>query len=81
MSTWMANDKIVKNAMANYAIEHFEIAAYRINAAAARDLGYEDIAMVCESIITEEQDMAGWLEVQLPMVTRQHLLRVVTDES
>jgi ferritin-like metal-binding protein YciE len=36
MSTIMANDKEVKNAMGNYAIEHFEIASYMINAAAAR---------------------------------------------
>lgn len=77
MSTGMAEDKIVKNALANYAIEHFEIASYMANAAAARDLGYEDIASVCETIIMEEQDMADWLEMQLPMVTRQHLLRIV----
>lgn len=79
MSTWMAKDKIVKNALANYAIEHFEIASYMANAAAARDLGYEDIASVCETIMTEEQDMADWLEMQLPVVTRQHLLRVEAD--
>jgi ferritin-like metal-binding protein YciE len=80
MSTWMANDKIVKNALANYAIEHFEIASYMANAAAARDLGYDDIASVCETIITEEQDMADWLEMQLPMVTRQHLLSTIESD-
>ena len=74
MSTWMAEDKIVKNALTNYAIEHFEIASYMANAAAARDLGYEDIANVCETIMREEQDMVDWLEMQLPIVTRQHLL-------
>lgn len=80
MSTVMANDKIVKNALANYAIEHFEIASYMANAAAARDLGYEEIASVCETIIMEEQDMADWLEMQLPMITRQHMLtRVEAD--
>ena len=80
MSTMMANDKIVKNALANYAIEHFEIASYMANAVAARDLGYEDIATVCETIIAEEQDMADWLDMQLPMVTRQHMLtRVESD--
>src|SRR5919206_2646823 len=35
MSTVMANDKMVKNAMANYAVEYFEIASYMANAAAA----------------------------------------------
>jgi ferritin-like metal-binding protein YciE len=80
MSTWMADDKLVKNAMANYAIEHFEIAAYRINAAAAREMGFEDIANVCETIIAEEQDMANWLEMQFPLVTRQHLLQRVESD-
>jgi hypothetical protein len=28
-------------------------------------------------IITEEQDMADWLEMQLPAVTRQYLLEAV----
>jgi hypothetical protein len=32
---------------------------------------------VCETIITEEQEMADWLEMQLPMVVRCHLLTVV----
>jgi ferritin-like metal-binding protein YciE len=80
MSTVMANDKIVKNALANYAIEHFEIASYVANAAAARDLGYEDIASVCETIIMEEQDMADWLEMQLPMVVRQHMMYKVESD-
>lgn len=80
MSTAMANDRVVKNAMANYAIEHFEIASYMANAVAARDLGYEDIASVCEVIMSEEQDMADWLEQQLPMVTRQHLLSTVNTD-
>ena len=74
MSTMLANDKTVKDAIACYAIEYFEIASYNANAAAARELGYEDIANVCEDIMTEEQDMADWLEMELPMVVQQHLL-------
>jgi ferritin-like metal-binding protein YciE len=66
--------------MACYAIEYFEIASYMANAAAARELGYEDIASVCETIITEEQEMADWLEMQLPMVVRQHFLSEVNTE-
>ena len=77
MSTVMANDKMVKNAMADYAVEYFEIASYMANAAAARELGYDDIANVCETIIVEEQEMADWLETQLPAVVRRHLLTVV----
>jgi len=77
MSTAMASDKTVKDALACYAIEYFEIAWYLANAAAARELGYEDIADICETIIIEEQEMADWLEMQLPMVVEQHLLSEV----
>jgi ferritin-like metal-binding protein YciE len=79
MSTGMANDKMVKNAMGNYAIEHFEIASYRILATAAREIGHEDIAMICDGIMREEQEMAQWLEKSLPLVTRTHLQQVVRD--
>lgn len=77
MSTVMAKDRMVKDAMANYAIEYFEIASYMAIVAAAREMGLEDIASMCETIITEEQDMADWLEMQLPVVVRQHFLSEV----
>ena len=77
LSTAAAADKMLKNAMGNYAIEYFEIAAYMANAAAARELGHEDIAEVCETIMSEEQDMADWLEEQLPVITRQELRAAV----
>ncbi|MGE5377627.1 MAG: ferritin-like domain-containing protein [Bacteroidota bacterium] len=77
VSTAMANDKMVKNAMGDYAIEYFEIASYKVIVTTAREIGHEDIATICEGIILEEQDMADWLEESLPMVTRQHLREVV----
>jgi ferritin-like metal-binding protein YciE len=77
ISTVAANDKMLKNAMANYAIEYFEISAYMANAAAARELGYDDIAEVCDTIRSEEQDMADWIEEQLPILTRQELRAAV----
>ncbi|MGE5463160.1 MAG: ferritin-like domain-containing protein [Syntrophothermus sp.] len=79
VSTAMANDKMVKNTMGNYAIEHFEIASYRVLVTAAREMGQENIAMVCEEIIREEQEMARWLEQALPLVTREHMRMVVRD--
>jgi ferritin-like metal-binding protein YciE len=80
MSTAMANDKMVKNAMGNYAIEYFEIASYKILITTARELGHEEIAMVCEGIMSEEQEMADWIDQSLPLVTRQHLRQVVRDQ-
>ena len=80
MSTGMAKDKMVKNAMGNYAIEHFEIASYMALMTAAREMGHEDIAMICEGIMQEEQEMAQWLEQSLPLVTRTHLAMAVHDD-
>jgi ferritin-like metal-binding protein YciE len=79
MSTIMASDKTVKHALGDYAVEHFEIASYRAIATAARELGHEEIARVCEDIIQEELEMADWLRMQLPMVVRQHMMTTVRD--
>ena len=81
MSTALANDKMVKNSMGNYAIEHFEIASYMILVTAAWEMGYEEIALVCEGILGEEQEMAQWVEQSLPLVTRAHLSMRINDRS
>ena len=77
ISTVMADDKTVKNAMADYAVEHFEIASYVAIVAACREMGHDDIASICETIIQEEMEMADWLRMQLPLVVRQHMMTTV----
>jgi ferritin-like metal-binding protein YciE len=77
ISTAMATDKMVKNAMADYAVEHFEIASYMAIVAACRELGHEEIASICDGIIREEMEMADWLHMQLPMVVRQQMMVAV----
>ncbi len=77
MSTAMADDKMVKNAMAAYAIEHFEIASYMAIVAAASEMGHEDIATICDGIIQEEMEMADWLRMQLPTVVHEHMMVTV----
>jgi ferritin-like metal-binding protein YciE len=72
-STGAAPDELVKNALADYAAEHFEIACYRALITGARALGASDVAQVCEQILREEEDMARWLESRLPMVVQQYL--------
>jgi ferritin-like metal-binding protein YciE len=73
MSTGMFNDELVKNALADFASENFEIACYRSLIAAATELGYTEIVSLCEENLRDEQDMAIWLEEQIPEVTRMHL--------
>lgn len=73
MSTGMAKDELVKNAIADYATEHFEIASYTALITAAQDYGDADTVLACESIRRDEQEMARWLEQQLPIVVQENL--------
>lgn len=76
MQGWMtafADDVIVKNCIAEYAMEHFEIASYRSLIAGAQACGDTETARLCERILQEELRMAELLEGQLPGITQQYL--------
>jgi ferritin-like metal-binding protein YciE len=81
ISTGPAQDELVKNALADYASEHFEIASYTSLIAAAHALGEQEIARVCQQILRDEQDMARWLEQQLPLVTQEFLGRKAREHG
>jgi ferritin-like metal-binding protein YciE len=72
-STGASPDEMVKNALADYAAEHFEIACYRALIVGARALGENQVVQVCEQILRDEEEMASWLEKQLPMVVQEYL--------
>ncbi|HEX3554435.1 MAG TPA: ferritin-like domain-containing protein [Thermoanaerobaculia bacterium] len=72
-STGISPDELVKNALSDYAAEHFEIASYNALIVAARALGEPEVARVCEEILRDEQDMARWLEKQLPTIVQEYL--------
>lgn len=72
-STGAAKDEMVKNGLSDYAAEHFEIASYRALIAAGRAAGLDDVVRVCEQIMREEEEMARWLERQLPMMVQEFL--------
>ncbi len=74
-------DAMVKNAIADYAAEQFEIASYRALSEAARQIGEEKVAAICDEICAEEEDMARWLEQQLPGVVRDALAKVKDHET
>ncbi|HYG62137.1 MAG TPA: ferritin-like domain-containing protein [Thermoanaerobaculia bacterium] len=72
-STGASPDELVKNALADYASEHLEIASYRALIVAAQALGENHVVQVCEQILREEEEMASWLERQLPMIVQDYL--------
>lgn len=71
VTTGMFSDELVKNALMDYAAEHFEIACYRALSAAAEQLGQPEIAVICNEIMQEEQAMADWLAQSLPTTVQQ----------
>lgn len=71
--TGMYRDELVKNSLAEYATEHFEIACYKSLISAARRAGMPEVAAVCEENLREEERMAEWLAGQIDPVTNLYL--------
>jgi ferritin-like metal-binding protein YciE len=75
VSTGAARDELVKNAITDYAAENFEIASYTALIKAAQELGDQQTAQVCQQILLQEQEMANWLQQNLPTMVQQCLLQ------
>lgn len=60
-----ANDTMVKDSLMDFAVEHFEIASYRALVKAAEAMGETRIADTCRQILSEEEDMARFLDEHL----------------
>lgn len=73
LGTKFAQDERVKDLLAAYASEHFEIACYQALKAAALELGQHEIAAVCGRIISDEERMAAWLGQNLPTVVTSYI--------
>lgn len=63
--TTAAQDTVIKNAIADFATEHFEIACYSFLIESATALGESAIARTCKAILKEEQAMARLLASQV----------------
>ena len=79
--TTAAKDTIVKNAIADFATEHFEIACYQSLTLTATALGESKIAAVCKGILKEEQAMAKLLESQFKGVNDAYLASLDDEEK
>jgi ferritin-like metal-binding protein YciE len=67
-STAIFRDQLVKDVLADYASEQFEIACYTALVSLATDLKYPEIARLCRENLQEDQAMADWLLRKLPSV-------------
>jgi ferritin-like metal-binding protein YciE len=79
LSTGMAQDELVKNSLADFAAENFEIASYRSLIAAATELNDQETVSVCTQILGEDEAMAAWLDRNIPVLT-QATMRAMAGE-
>ena len=66
-----AGDLLIKDGLNDYSTENFEIATYKALITAARDLGQMDCERSFQEILDDEQKMADWLDVNLPLLVEQ----------
>jgi ferritin-like metal-binding protein YciE len=78
VTTGMFRDEPIKNALADYGSEQFEVACYHALVAGALQLGYSDIARLCEENMREDLKMADWLQEQIPEVVETSLAKTGT---
>ena len=68
----VAADEILKNSMANFAFENFEIAAYSSLLALAQYNGDSRVEAALRQNLEEEKAMAQWLDEHLPQITLRY---------
>lgn len=72
----VSQDRIVKDILNDYSIEHMEIASYKSLIAAAEELGENEIVRVCQEILTEEEEMSRLLDEQIGVITKEFLNKI-----
>ena len=76
-----APDEIVKNSFANYAFEHFEIAAYKSLLALSGQPGNSNATSLLTQNLNEELSMAQWLDQNIQPITLKYASLRLSGES
>ena len=79
--TTAAKDTVIKNALTDFATEHFEIACYSSLIFTAQALGEKQIAATCKRILKEEKAMAAELAGQLKAINDAYLATLDKGEA
>ncbi len=70
-----ASDEVVKNTLANFAFEHFEIASYTSLLVLADLVGHTAGRSALETSLREEQQMAAWIADRIDPTVRRFVER------
>lgn len=77
----VAPDEVVKNTLANFAFEHFEIASYKSLITMASAVGQDKSLSALKQSLSEEEDMARWIDEHLADTTMRFLHRSTAGEQ
>ena len=77
-TTAIFRDQLVKDALADYASEQFEVPCYTALVGAATELGYDEVARLCRQNLQEDQAMAAWVLQNIPSVVSQDAINSAT---
>jgi ferritin-like metal-binding protein YciE len=72
------SDRLVISTIADLAAEQFEVAAYTALIAAAEHAGEPEVARLCRLNRSEDEDMAEWLDAQIPIAITRTLAHAST---
>jgi ferritin-like metal-binding protein YciE len=78
-TTVFARDERVKDFLAAYASEYFEVACYKSLIAGAEAAGEEEIVPLLEQNLKEDTAMAEWLDMNIAAITRDYLQNATTS--
>jgi len=76
-----AQDEILKNSLANFAFENFEIASYKSLIQLAEETGNQGATQPLEQSLSEEEAMADWIGQHLASITSTYLRREVSGQT
>jgi ferritin-like metal-binding protein YciE len=68
MADGILSDDPLRDAIMGYMTEHFEVAAYTALIAGAEQAGEVEVARLCRLNRGEDEDMAEWLDAQIPIL-------------
>lgn len=74
-------DEVIKNSLANYAFEHFEIATYNSLLTLADMAGHGAAEAALRQSLSEEERMAQWCEDNLDATTRRYVQLRISGEK
>ncbi|SDH16029.1 ferritin-like domain-containing protein [Pelagibacterium luteolum] len=81
LSHAVAGDEILKDAFANYAFEHYEIAAYISLTGLCDATGAQNAVSLLEQNLNEERSMASWIEEHIVPTTLRFIDLSAAEET